>query len=275
MNSKLLLQKQMVGHYIEKIPNKCNKKVIYLLQGDGLWQIRKNKIGTFNIKMSDVIVPGLETNVEEGIELSVPKIPLSLWDTTLSFFKDVQKKQDTEAYLQFFYDSDKEEYILHCPEQMVGKASVKYTTSPEFESDNMICVMEIHSHGTMSAFFSGTDNADEKDDRFFGVVGKINSLYPETKFRLMLGGQEIPIEFSEIFEQKENAKYPSHWLQNIKKEKSFWSGKGARDKNSEQMHLDELELMDDEDDEWDLYLQSKGYELEKPKYYKYLNFEEN
>ena len=36
--------------------------------------------------------------------------------------------------------------------------------------------MDIHSHNTMGAFWSGTDNADEKETRLFGVLGKITSI---------------------------------------------------------------------------------------------------
>ena len=62
--SKLSLQKTLVGHYIENIPDKCKKKVSYVLQGDGLWQVRKNKIGTFAVHMYETIIPGLECNLE-------------------------------------------------------------------------------------------------------------------------------------------------------------------------------------------------------------------
>lgn len=247
--NKLLLQKQMVGYYIENIPVDCNKKIIYVLQGDGLWQVRKNRIGTFNIKIAEAVVPGLEKNMKEGRELSVPKIPFGLWKIVLAFFKDIQKVQDTEAYLQFFYDSNAEEYILYCPEQKVSKASINYKTSPEFEADNMICVLEIHSHGTMSAFFSGTDNADEKSDRFFGVVGKIDSFFPEVKFRLMLGGKELPVSFNEIFEEEVEADYPTEWLGRIKKE----SKKGKSKLQIDMFEEEEVE------DEWVNYIGTKEY----------------
>lgn len=228
--NKLNFQKLLVGHFVENVPCDCTKKIIYLLQGDGLWEIRKNKLGSFRIHLFETNIPGLKKTIEEpGWELNVPLIPLKLWDMTVSFFKEIQKVHDTEAYLQFFYDSEKEEYVLHCPQQEVSKASVKYKTDPEFEKDKYIFVMEIHSHGTMNAFFSGTDNADEKSDRFYGVVGKIKDVYPEFKFRLILGGKQIDVELNDLFEEKQKSSYPSDWVNRIKKEtpkfKKFYPGK--------------------------------------------------
>ena len=33
---QLFLEKQMVSHYIETIPENCNKKIVYVMQGDGM-----------------------------------------------------------------------------------------------------------------------------------------------------------------------------------------------------------------------------------------------
>lgn len=217
-DNKLNFQKLLVGHFVENVPEDCNKKIIYLMQGDGLWEIRKNKLGTFKTQLFETNIQGLKKTIEEpGWELNVPLIPYKLWEMTISFFKEVQKVHDAEAYLQFFYDSEKEEYVLHCPQQEVSKASVKYKTDPEFENDKYIFVMEIHSHGTMSAFFSGTDNEDEKSDRFYGVIGKIKNSYPEFKFRLILGNRQMEIDLFDLFEEKQKTTYPSDWLERIKK----------------------------------------------------------
>ena len=56
------------------------------------------------------------------------------------------------------------------------------------------------SHVNMSAFFSGTDLADETSTRFFGVIGKIDSEVPEMIVRAASVGKTIPLEIEDIFD---------------------------------------------------------------------------
>lgn len=258
--SKLSLQKALVGHYIENIPDKCKKKVSYVLQGDGLWQVRKNEIGTFYIHMYDTIIPGLECNLEAGWELNVPKIPVELWNMAISFFKDVNRVHNSEAYLQFFYDEKDNEYILHCPKQVVSGASVKYENDEMFESDKIL-VLEVHSHNSMGAFFSGIDDSDEKSDRFFGVIGKVNTCGPEYKLRLMMGGFPVEVDLEDIFEIENAVEYPKDWLSKIEKRKAI-KKKGYSDIKRERYSdsfKDEDWLFDKELEDFDSY---KREELE-------------
>lgn len=267
---KLDLQKLLVGHFIESVPGSCTKKITYVLQGDGLWEIRRNKLGVFRTHLYNGVVPGLKKTIceEPTWELNVPLIPLKLWDTTISFFKEIQKTHDTEAYLQFFYNTEEEEYVLHCPQQEVSKASVKYKTDPEFEKDKYISFMEIHSHGTMGAFFSGTDNADETSDRFYGVVGKITSVFPEYKFRLVLGGKHLEVDLFDLFQQRPGEAYPSDWVDRIKKEEPKFKHKkfiGKRNKEDEYEDLwgAQLEMDAFEEEEEDFHQFSLSRFVEK------------
>jgi len=219
--SELALQKMLVDHHIGELPKDSKKKVLYLMQGDGVWQIRKNKIGTFYIHQAETRIPGLPSNMEEGWELDVPLVPSRLLKTTLSFFRAIYKKHQSEAHVQFFYDTKAEEYILNCPKQKVSGGSVSYENTRSFESPEKILVLEMHSHGGMSAFFSGTDDGDEKDDRFFGVVGKIGQFYPEIKLRLSIGGHKIEVDVDEIFDVENELcdDFPKEWLRKVKKQK--------------------------------------------------------
>lgn len=73
---------------------------------------------------------------------------------------------------------------------------------------------------TMGAFFSGTDDADEKETRVFGVFGKLNTGACEYKFRVSVGGQHVPIELEEIFtdsfiESSILTPFPEEWLTKV------------------------------------------------------------
>jgi len=221
--NKIALQKMLVGHYIENIPADSKKKVVYIWQGDGVWEVRKLRLGTFTSRIHEFDTIGLESNLKEGWVLNVPKIPASLLDVTLSFFRKIYDKHSSEVFLQFFYDENKEEYLVHCPKQQVSGASVKYDRDEKFETPEKILVFEIHSHASMPAFFSGTDDADEKDDRFFGVIGKVKEFYPEMKLRLSVGGRRREIDIGDIFDLDESSyneeSFPKDWVKRIQKQK--------------------------------------------------------
>lgn len=220
--NKLVVQKLLVGHFVEDLPENFNKKVAYVWQGDGIWEVRKLQLGTFVTHMHKCDVPGLKKTLKEGWSLNVPKIPATLLDVTLSFFRQIYNKHSSEVFLQYFYDTNKEEYILHCPQQTVGPGSVNYKRDFEYEKGKIL-VFEIHSHGSMAAFFSGTDNADEKDDRFFGVIGHVKNYYPELKIRLSVGGRKQDIDVESIFNLDETSynkeSFPAEWANRIKEKK--------------------------------------------------------
>lgn len=226
---KLNLQKLLVGHFIESIPDDCNKKVSYVWDGSGVWEVRRLPLGTFTTCVHKFETTGLKSSLEAGWELNVPKIPATFLDVTLSFFRQIYKQHSSEVFLQYFYDTEKKEYTIYCPKQVVGPGSVNYTRDAEFEKGKIL-VFEIHSHGSMGAFFSGTDDADEKDDRFFGVIGNVKNYYPDMKIRLSVGGRKVEIEVEDIFDMSESLNhmesFPFEWVDRIKKKKVKVNKKG-------------------------------------------------
>lgn len=59
---------------------------------------------------------------------------------------------------------------------------------------------EIHSHHTMSAYFSATDNSSEIRSGFYGVVGRIHLDRPEAAFRSSCGGVFKQVTANRLFE---------------------------------------------------------------------------
>jgi PRTRC genetic system protein A len=96
---------------------------------------------------------------------------------------------DREQYLAITWE---EEYRLRMPAQDRNGASVKYEKLP-------YSVMDIHSHGHMDAFFSCTDDSDEKGLRLYMVIGKLDTLLPEVEIRLGAYGYFAPISLEEVF----------------------------------------------------------------------------
>lgn len=216
-----VLQKMLVEHCIDLIPTNSKKKIFYIMKGDGIWQVRKNNIGTFYIHQSKTKIPGLPSDLKEGLELNVPLIPIILFKNALSFFRAVYRKYQSEAHIQFFYNIKTKKYFLYCPSQKVSCGSISYNNDCNFKETENILVLEMHSHGDMSAFFSTIDDSDEKGDRFFGVLGNINQYNPDMKFRLSIGGSKIDINIDDIFDVKSEFldSFPKEWLLKVKKQK--------------------------------------------------------
>lgn len=209
-----------IGTVKDKKFDKLNNHVF---QGDGDYLVIDNRIGKFIVKRSEVIHPGLP--IEFGgtkIQLKVPKIPEQIYHQIIAFFRDISKDMGSaEAFAQVYWDEKDKKYEVFIPEQIVTGASVNYDNAKNLNTlfpERYILVFECHSHSNMQAFWSGTDNGDEKETRFYGVFGKISEIPVMEKFRFIALKQEIELKREHIFDIQETSnEYPSTWKNNIKK----------------------------------------------------------
>jgi PRTRC genetic system protein A len=168
-------------------------------------------------------IPELVPDVKEEINfLPNGKIPAHLLDQIVQFFKDVMtiKKAEQEAMAHILYnekdkDSQDKGYRIAIPNQTVSKASVKYETDHLQPGD--IIALDIHSHNTMGAFFSGTDNNDDRIRMgYSGVVGELNKKEPAFKWRLNVNDDRKSAELDDIFDVPvKEVKVPSEWLEKV------------------------------------------------------------
>jgi PRTRC genetic system protein A len=115
----------------------------------------------------------------QALRLKVPRIPGNLLLDTLA---DARRELHLECFYQFRYDPA-QGWAVTRPEQRQSWARVGYHTP-----DPANVVLELHSHNTMPAFFSGTDNADERGGRFYAVIGHLDRPHPELALRMGLYG---------------------------------------------------------------------------------------
>lgn len=87
------------------------------------------------------------------------------------------------------------------PHQKVSKALIfaDIPIDPEKE-DALIHYADIHSHNSMAAQFSSIDDADEKGDRLYLVMGRLDQYFPEVSARICNGGTFLPIHPSDVLE---------------------------------------------------------------------------
>lgn len=198
-------------------PTKLNT---WIFDGNGIHLTIKNAIGEFTGCVNKTELHGLPKLMSPCFRINVPKIPATIYKQVQQFFYDIaDRMDDAEAYVQIYFDKEEDKYFVNVPMQKVAGASVHYDAEnlSNANPDRYIFVCEIHSHNTMSAFFSGVDDADEKECRFYGVFGKIKDEEPEFVLRFVTHEAKPTVKPSDVFNFKEEVQYPSEWHNNVKK----------------------------------------------------------
>jgi len=185
---------------------------------DGIWEARRNDIGRFTYLKHASPNPYLTTVGTRSFELTIAKIPQGIIDAIATFFRRIMKAHaGAEAMAQVWWDKDKEEYFIYIPTQVVSLAAVKFDHSEELQNDpNSIWVLDIHSHNTMMAFFSGGDDADEKSTRLFGVLGQITEETYAHVWRAGTNGQYCNLEMGDVIDLEDEDQYDVPEIEDLK-----------------------------------------------------------
>lgn len=160
------------------------------------------------------VLKGVNVPVVEPKLTIASKIPSRLIYKMVAWYRDVNAKYGTEATMQVFYDKTagktdfpqelKDKYqgaikregkfVFVIPEQNVtgGYVTFSSTDFPQtmtkelytWALSNYEPILNIHSHNSMGAFWSGTDDANELPlyTRLCLVIGKVHTDHPEFRF---------------------------------------------------------------------------------------------
>lgn len=193
--------------------NNSGKLISYIPSDDGkVYEMRKNRIGTFIAEANRVKILD---KVRAGFTPALPKIPYELLSEVISFFKSfVTAKYELEAVAYIYWSFETMSYSVFVPKQYVTKDSAK-PMSQIYEDENTVLVMEIHSHNTMNAFFSKTDDMGEMATRLYAVVGRLDGMFPDIKVRISVGGKFVMIQPEDIFEIPQIT-FPEEWSDYVK-----------------------------------------------------------
>lgn len=136
--------------------------------------------------------------LEPYLRLRHPQLPSTLLHRLLA---DARTRRDAAGRLvEALYHvlPCERNFALIVPPQQATPASV--TAIRNAASDPLL---EIHSHGTMAAFWSATDNRDEGGFRFYGVVGRLEANLPEIRVRLGVYGYWWEVPLGVLFREDE------------------------------------------------------------------------
>lgn len=185
------------------------KAIIYVPSRDGkIYEVRKNRIGTFVAEADNVAHFDM---LRAGFIPALPKIPYAILAEIVAFFKSCG---EIEAMANVYWFVDEQRYIVHVPEQTVSKSSVE-TTLLDIDDEKFLLVMELHSHNTMEAKFSHTDDCDETATRLYTVIGRLDKIYPDIVTRVSVGGKFVEIAPALVFDGI-GGDFPKAWSDAVK-----------------------------------------------------------
>ena len=191
-----------------------DKAIAYIPAQDGkVYEMRRNEIGTF-------VAPSLHIaeleDIRAGFQMSLPRLPAALLTQIITFFRRVcvDYGRDVEALVNVLWDREKDEYVLHVPPQRIDKASVETDLSAQPNPERYLHVMDVHSHNTMAARFSRTDDLDEQATRLYVVIGRLDRYYPDIRCRFACGGRHVEIPAEQVCERTD-VPFAPEWLKAV------------------------------------------------------------
>lgn len=164
----------------------------YILAGNGLFIRAETRFFNCLMPITRSNVRGL-VPLQGRFRLNVPRLPDRLLATVLADARRARQPDGglNEALYQFHHHGHTVQ--VKKPPQQTTPISVQAAAGRE---PAIIC--ELHSHGTMKAFWSPTDNADEQGARLYAVIGRLDSR-PEMRLRVGAYGYWHPLPVTAVF----------------------------------------------------------------------------
>lgn len=161
----------------------------YVIAREGLYLRAANDVlaAMVLIAAADRDLPGLAA-LDEYAELRLPQIPLPY---LVAMRASARRALPNEALYQLRYADG--EWKVAMPRQFATPTSLTFDDLPD-------TLLDLHSHGEMSAFFSATDDADELGLRLYVVIGKVESEAPEIRCRVGVYGHFLNVPAANLFE---------------------------------------------------------------------------
>lgn len=156
---------------------------------------------------------GIEEFTGEGVRLCAPKIPRRQLLEVEEFFRAVHCQfGGAEAIVFLYFCPARGQWMFAAPEQTVSGGHLDWE-SPGPPPAGWYLAGSFHSHGSMGAFHSGTDQRDEVDwDGIHVTVGQIQRSEPEYAASIMIGGHREKVAIADLMELPPSVNFPAAWL---------------------------------------------------------------
>ncbi|MDT8307535.1 MAG: hypothetical protein RRC07_16500 [Anaerolineae bacterium] len=192
--------KNIVTYYLHQsrsLPPNDALAYQYVLAAAGLYLRAANHFFDVLLPIVRCQIRGLAP-LQPHFRLKVPRLPARLLNAVLNDARRARCRNGglKEALYQFHHDGlaqGARVRVLKPPQ----RATVTSVVGIEGNASDII--LDLHSHGNMGAFWSGTDNGDEQGFRVYGVIGRLDTK-PEIRLRLGVYGYWFPLPVSMLFD---------------------------------------------------------------------------
>lgn len=194
----------LVGHCVatRPLPPLGTRAYDYVFAGNGIFLRAGNAHFTAQLCLhtwATETVRGLPS-LQPYLTLHHSRLPRTLLRDMVA---DARTRRDSADHLQEAlyrvvlqeHDSSSE-FALDIPAQQTSAVSV--TAAAPIGP----VVLELHSHGAMSAFWSATDDRDEGGLGFFGVLGHLDRDIPQIRLRVGVYGYWWDMPISTLFDME-------------------------------------------------------------------------
>lgn len=198
---------------------KIQEDVAIVIDGKGHYVFNRNRVWS-SLTSLDKPIEGANVQGSQ-IRFFGRKIPHKLIRQAEKFFRDVFRRQRSEAILLIYSNPTTGEWMFDAPEQTPRGLSAPYDQIVVPEGWRLAGT--IHSHANASAFHSGVDDHDEK--HFDGVhitIGNVDSANMSYSYSLVAHGKRAKVEASHVVELDPEEDYPAQWMEKVKEPQSHW-----------------------------------------------------
>ena len=154
-------------------------------------KVYANGYGAFFHKKVD----GKERLVD--FKYKLPKPSKTVLDGMITYFRS---QMPNEAIVQLVYDHRARVYYMKLPATSVATRTAVQASFPLWHDIYKETVATFHSHDSMPAFFSSTDDEAEMDQiGVFGVIGQVDTEQPQILIRAVYEGGTKNISWDDFF----------------------------------------------------------------------------
>ncbi|RAM49912.1 MAG: hypothetical protein C6Y22_19110 [Hapalosiphonaceae cyanobacterium JJU2] len=175
------------------LPPYSQKLQEYWLAGNGVFVRSHRRELEVCLQTVQTHVAGLQS-LKPYFCLTVPKVPSQVITDVIN-----AASINTQQEILFYLGVENNQWWCHTPLQTASEAHVVSLES-SLKKSYTDAVVEIHSHGNLSAYPSITDNQEEKGKfRVFAIIGTLNTA-PTVYTRIGIYNHFFPIDPNLIFE---------------------------------------------------------------------------
>ncbi len=184
----------------EGLPPRSGLAFDYILAADGLFVATESDPLAVRLPVAPCRLRGDRiAAVGAACELRRGCLPRTVWDACLMHAEDAARGgREVAVFVTHRPDGGASgRYRVIRPPQTVTATCVEYD-EPDLPPGETV-LLSFHSHHAMRAYFSRTDDGDERQLRLYAVVGRLGTPSPEVALRVGFNGHWLPLPWESVF----------------------------------------------------------------------------